>query len=559
MDNWKKLFRPIILERGLDYYEMGAVTHVTAVENGFHAFVEGTRDYKVRIEIKEGEVRSLWCSCPYAEDGNYCKHMAAVLYEIEQNEDSDCTGEEETLAVSGQELKEVIQKIPEEEVRKLLLELAEADDHLKNRIFMQYIKEVSERQMLRLKKELEHITYRYADRYGFVAWGAVYDYACAVENFLDENVNMLIEKGCLTEAFELTNTVFITVGNQDMDDSNGEMGQLANDCYAYWEAILENCNEAEKEQMFAWFEKNESAGIVIDYMEDYIRDFLMNEFHDEDFLKKKLVMLDKQIEKAEKRKAEKNSWSIDYEYQNNILKRIEIMEELHYPAEEIHNYKKKNWKLAAVRKLQISELLNKNKLTEAVEILQESKQMDKNSPGWVAEYSEKLIELYQKLHMEEKYKDELLFLIFQCGQASLNLAGKLKEICQKEEWEEYREQLLKGKAGWSIRYSLMEKEGLYERLLEEIIASGSVYNLDYYETVLKEKFPERVRDLYIAYVKNQAERASDRSNYKILTSYLKKIEKYPDGKKAACDIAGEWQNVYRRRPAMMDELKKAGF
>ena len=196
---------------------------------------------------------------------------------------------------------------------------------------------------------------------------------------------------------------------------------------------------------------------------------------------------------------------------------------------------------------------------EAVELLQESKQIDQKSSGCVADYSEKLIDLYQKLKMEKEYKEELMFQIFQCKRASLENTGKLKEVCTKEEWETYRERLISGEAGWSIRYPLIEKEGLYERLLEEITAAASIFSLDKYEKVLKKRFPEQVRNLYIAYVRNQAKQVSDRKSYKFLVSYLKKIEKYPKGKEAASELASEWRGVYNRRPAMLDELKKAGY
>ena len=49
------------------------------------------------------------------------------------------------------------------------------------------------------------------------------------------------------------------------------------------------------------------------------------------------------------------------------------------------------------------------------------------------------------------------------------------------------------------------------------------------------------------------------NNIGYLISYLKKITKYPDGKKIARDIAECWKQDYKRRPAMMDELRKAGF
>ena len=43
----------------------------------------------------------------------------------------------------------------------------------------------------------------------------------------------------------------------------------------------------------------QSAGSVFDYMEEYLSDFLMNEFHDETLLRKKLAMLDDMIARAE--------------------------------------------------------------------------------------------------------------------------------------------------------------------------------------------------------------------------------------------------------------------
>ena len=44
-------------------------------------------------------------------------------------------------------------------------------------------------------------------------------------------------------------------------------------------------------------------------------------------------------------------------------------------------------------------------------------------------------------------------------------------------------------------------------------------------------------DMYVQYVKKESTRTADRKAYKYLMSYLKKITKYPDGKKIARDIA----------------------
>ena len=64
----------------------------------------------------------MFCDCPYADDGNYCKHMAAVLYEIEGGEVE--VKPKKTLFKrideSMMKLQQVVAKIPENEFRKLM-------------------------------------------------------------------------------------------------------------------------------------------------------------------------------------------------------------------------------------------------------------------------------------------------------------------------------------------------------------------------------------------------------------------------------------------------------
>ena len=133
------------------------------------------------------------------------------------------------------------------------------------------------------------------------------------------------------------------------------------------------------------------------------------------------------------------------------------------------------------------------------------------------------------------------------------------KLYSKIEWEEQREKFLQDKASSWIRYEFLVEEELFERLFQEIRKNYSVYALDKYEEVLKKHLPKEVRDLYVQYVKDEAVRTSDRNAYRNLMSYLKKITKYPDGKRMAQDIADCWKQDYKRRPAMMDELRKAGF
>jgi uncharacterized Zn finger protein len=81
-DRWKYSFSSQILSRGEDYYYSGFVHDLEKDGNTYTATVSGTDDYEVTIEMDEdNDVSYMECTCPYAEEHDTCKHMAAVLYD----------------------------------------------------------------------------------------------------------------------------------------------------------------------------------------------------------------------------------------------------------------------------------------------------------------------------------------------------------------------------------------------------------------------------------------------------------------------------------------------
>ena len=559
MSDWKDLFQGHILDRGEAYYFDGAVLELHKTEHGYHAVVEGTEDYEVDIEMEGGRVCEMYCSCPYAEDGNNCKHMAAVLFEIEEQNGEDILAEETCPDDQEQEVEEIIERIPEEELRSFVKGIAAQDSEIRNILMTRYAVKIDEKQMDLLKQGVNQHVWEYGDRSGYIDYRNAWDFCWALENYLEDKVDTLIDRKCYRQAFELTNYVFRTIGNIDIDDSDGGTSQVANACYDKWKEILENCSEEEKNEMFSWFMSHLSCDYVVDYMEDYMEDFLTHEFQNREILEKMLKDLDKRIEMQTSSTDCGSTWSARYGYENNIIKRLEFIERLDLPAEEIREYRRQHWRFSAVRELEIQENLDNGNLGEAIRILQESKILDKEYPGLVARYSEQLISIYETQTDKEGYKKELLYYVFECPQNNLVHIYKLKEVCTDKEWEDYREQILKNPKNYNILYPFMEKEGMYESMLECIRKETFIYNLDKYEKVLKEKFPDQVRDIYISYLRHEAERAGNRKRYRELMKYLKKIRRYPGGKEKASEIAENWRGMYYRRTAMMDEMRKAGF
>lgn len=88
MRDYQRWFQPQIWSRGYDYYRKNRV-HINSREyEHVYATVDGTDLYEVSIYFYNGEIQDMECDCPYAMDGNNCKHMAAVLIKLSEEETS---------------------------------------------------------------------------------------------------------------------------------------------------------------------------------------------------------------------------------------------------------------------------------------------------------------------------------------------------------------------------------------------------------------------------------------------------------------------------------------
>lgn len=124
------------LEKGLDHYESGAVSDLKTTECGYEAVVLGSREYHVEIELNDGEISGMYCDCPYADDGSFCKHMAAVLFEIDDQEEDETEDEREPSGTYS--ISQAVGALPEAYLRKLVIELAQRDEALKDQLLSEY-------------------------------------------------------------------------------------------------------------------------------------------------------------------------------------------------------------------------------------------------------------------------------------------------------------------------------------------------------------------------------------------------------------------------------------
>lgn len=74
-----------ILERGKAYFKKNRVFSLReTAKNKYSAIVLGSEPYHVTLKLNnKGNIVEAHCDCPYAKDGNRCKHEAALYYALE--------------------------------------------------------------------------------------------------------------------------------------------------------------------------------------------------------------------------------------------------------------------------------------------------------------------------------------------------------------------------------------------------------------------------------------------------------------------------------------------
>ncbi|MBM6990730.1 MAG: SWIM zinc finger family protein [Mobilibacterium timonense] len=584
-DDWKELFAARILSRGYDYYLDGRVWNLQVSNVEVSATVDGTEEYCVTIKLADGRIEDMDCDCPYAADGNYCKHEAAVLYalakESEDVEEGSCKGQDpdaghpdcgdaqddekkkkpfgvSELEAEEEELRQCISRMSVDEMREMLFKLASDDESLRNRIAAMYSKTIDEKMILKMKNMVDEIVYEHSDQSGFIYWNHASDFVSDLIGFLHNDVSPLIDRGMLEEAFDLTCYVFITIGNAEVDD-DGDIAYGADECCEFWGKIVSGASDLQQENMYNWFCRQIGSGSVHDYMEDYLDDFRMTGFYSKPILEGRLEELDGIIcNEMEEYKKNKNIWKTQT-LVRDLNNRIDTMIELEVPDDEVLSYTERYTFLPAIL-IRYAEAVYKTRDIDcAAGLLQKGKIRDAANSSAVSAYSRELIEFYAGQDMKKELLDELSYQVLNCYQENLRYIDRLRNIISDEEWTVMREEILGSESCRSVRFDLMHEEKLYDRLVKEILTTGSIDVLERYEKDLRPAYSHEIRDMYADHARNMIKNVSDRKQYRYVVAYLRKITRYDGGKALADSIAESWKQEYKRRPALIDEIRKAGF
>ncbi len=254
---WKYLFEHQILERGEHYYQEGQVGVLRQNGNEISAIVMGSQPYRVEIDWPYDYPEDMRCNCPYTKKGERCKHMAAVLYAIE---DEKIILTKPPVAPEPMERGEAplpwqtaLEALPEAVLRRELGHIAAVQSELQEKLVICSRGALPKELLRKWRAALWETAETYTDRTGAVPVDQAEEYLYEQQNFLVHYGDMLIEAGAAADVLPLAWYVFETVLWVPVDAAPEDWDDFWGGCKAVLEQAFCTATEAQKQTMAEWF------------------------------------------------------------------------------------------------------------------------------------------------------------------------------------------------------------------------------------------------------------------------------------------------------------------
>ena len=530
MASWRSLFRPWILERGQEYFECGQVTELEDDGDLVQAEVSGSQNYHVEIRRSGKRVDRMSCDCPYADKDENCKHMAAVLYALEDRSAQQLTG-------CRLEWQVALEKLSEEQMRTLLRSMAEGDGSLQDRIVRLVAGPGTEPSQW--QDDLEQIILDHSDYRGRLGYNRAYNCMMDIAEYLEESLMPLLIEGKLLDAAMLVMTVYGTAFSQDMDDSDGGLSHVSDACREGLGKIL-YLSEPQQERKIFYMLHELLEDSDWDYGSDDLEELILSLEWSRELQQKNLQYLDDNLD----------SWRME--------RRAELMERMGASKTEVIAWWEQFRESGNVYR-PLLRLYEEHDLPKAIELVREHRKNEKNTPRQEGDYTKTLLGLLEKAGDQAEYEKELRYLVLERKCQEREYVSRLKIITPPDQWPVVFETLMADAKHPSDRRVLYHLEGMMEELFAELCQHPSFGSFQCYAAELRAWDSVRTRTYYVEILKQEMDAANQRKQYRHIIQYLSDLSTYPGGHKAAKELAEYWHVYHRNRPAMKDELRQAGY
>ena len=559
--NFESIIDPEILERGWQYFRSGHVRNLTQEGDGvWTARVKGTVTYDVVIEPGPDDDLECECTCPY-EWGPYCKHVAAVLYAIQEQSggvvQTTARPAKSPKQKSKDRLRAILEGLSREELIAILTQQFEKDRAFADRVLAQYSEEVPHKSVYarRVRESLK----AGQGEYGYIDyWGA----SAAVKGIHEmlADADTLLASGSANKTIPMLQAIIEGLVSviEEADDSNGEIGGAIEEAFQRLERAAELLPANEKRDLLsyclteAFREQYKDWDWKWDWLEVATR--LAASAQDREAV---FTALDRM---AGRRSDAEFLGDFDAEQAAHI--KLNMIERMDGPEKALE-FMLRHQHLERMRQRLVQFYIDRGNLAEARKLCADALwQLEVRASRHLYRgvYEKFLLEIAER----EGDTGEIVRLARDqfVSTGDFRYYDQLKKTVAPAHWPGFVEELIqtisKTRDDWhTATYFLPEiyaREGMWDKLLEMVKQEGARL-LEPYRRQLEERYPDEVCAVYEKSVYKHLETSSSRKVYQQICQYLSRMKK--PGKEARVNqIVAEIQAKYPKRRALMEELAR---
>lgn len=556
LSNFEEYFEDIILERGFAYYSNHRITAIKKIAEGhFVAEVEGSEHYTVEAVLGRGEeILRLSCDCPYV-DGPFCKHQAAVLYALRNEEKKPGAEKNGGAGINSgrrQDIATLLSSLAKEELINIVRKHLQQYPELEQQLLFEYA--AVEQETTAAKKLIKyHI--RKATHRGFIDWDKASEAMEGAWQVLAK-ADRHLKEGNPVKAVKLALTVLSSVVEvlAYCDDSSGSVGTVIGvgikTINASAQVIAEKSTPAEQEQIFQMIFGEALAPRYDDWL-DWRWDLLQacTALCTSAARREKL----ERVLEAALDKITKKRYPSSHEIQRIKLLQLAIIERCD-SRQKAEAFIKENIGYSEFREKAVVAALREGRYETAISLCLEGEEADHDRPGLRNKWREYRYLAYEKAgDLENQRQLALRFVLI----GHFEYYRKLKKLYEPHEWPPVVDSIIahfqKMPYTPAVYSKILIEERLTERLLEYCRSNVSEIE-DLYPHLIDE-YRHEVEQLFAAHIREEAARSGSRLHYRQVCSSIRRYKKL-FGEEKAAQIVLELKNRYRRRPAFIDEISR---
>ena len=553
-----------ILKRGFQYFKKGLVNEPEEIGHGeYEAIVEGTKDYTVRITLKNEVVTEYVCTCPY-DMGPVCKHVVALIFHLQQHE-LDLTAKPKQAKKGtkkapkkktvAEQIDEILEKLTPEDLKDFVKAQSARDGKFRQLFLANHLHLVMPESKALYSKQVKAILKSSTDRSGYIDYSKTRFVGNAVYQLM-ETAETQVEQSNFKTAFYIACAVLeeMTKALQYADDSNGDIGGCIYPAIdVLYSLVNKPVSDELRDELFNYCTNTWSNGLFVGW--DW--HFTMLEVASR--LVKDKPEADRVHLLLDDIKSSGESWDWDFEKAQQIRALLIKQTE---GEEKAVQYMEQNISNDDFRKEVIEKAISKKDYNKAIALAEEGLVLNSiESPGLLDNWSEYLLQVSLLQNDKANILKHARRQFISSNHEKKQYFELLKKHTEPSQWEAYIKGIIKdlsNKDRWHDNYlesQIYVWEEKWDDLLNLMKLNVSLRNIENYEQYLIKDYADEVSEMYQTAILDYMKNNVGRDHYQNACRYLRRMIKMGARDKAG-DVIEMLQTLYPKRRALMEELKR---